>query len=81
MKRLNCFLTVMLYLAFMGCASKPEKQAEAKAVAQPEINDLPPVILIEPNGRQFSTRSLPGNTILIFWSKLRPLPAGGDSNS
>ena len=67
MKRLNLFMTVMLSLAFMGCASKPEKQPEAKALAQPEINDLPLVTLIEPNGRQFSTRSLPGNTILIFF--------------
>jgi cytochrome oxidase Cu insertion factor (SCO1/SenC/PrrC family) len=59
--------TVMLYLAVIGCASKPEKRAESKVVVPPEINDLPAVILIEPNGKQFSTQSLSGNTILIFF--------------
>jgi cytochrome oxidase Cu insertion factor (SCO1/SenC/PrrC family) len=67
MKSLNCFLTVMLYLSVMGCASKPEAQKEAKGATQPELNDLPEVVLIEPSGKQFSARSLPGNTILIFF--------------
>ena len=58
---------VMLYLAVMDCASKPGKQAEQKVVATPELNELPAVILIDPNGKQFSTRSLSGNTILIFF--------------
>ena len=66
MKRLNFFVAVTLSLTLVCCGSKPEKQPEAKVV-QPEINDLPPVTLIEPNGTQFSTRSLPGNTILIFF--------------
>jgi cytochrome oxidase Cu insertion factor (SCO1/SenC/PrrC family) len=67
MKRLNVSWSLMLYLVLMGCASKPEKEQEVKTLAQPEINDLPSVILIEPNGSQFSTRTLPGNTILIFF--------------
>jgi len=57
----------VLYLAVMGCASKPEKQAEPKFVAPTEINDLPAVILIERSGKQFSARSLSGKTILIFF--------------
>lgn len=68
MKEFNVSVwTIMLYLAVASCASKPEKQAELKAVAPPEINELPAVILIEPSGKQFSTRSLSGNTILIFF--------------
>jgi peroxiredoxin len=51
----------------MGCASRSEKQTEARAITPPERNDLPEVVLIEPNGKQFSARSLPGNTILIFF--------------
>jgi cytochrome oxidase Cu insertion factor (SCO1/SenC/PrrC family) len=67
MKRLNvsCW-SLMMYLVLVGCASKQEKQ-EVRAVTQPEINDLPSVILIERNGSQFSTRTLPGKTILIFF--------------
>src|SRR5580765_1146756 len=68
MKELNVPVwTIILYLAVTGCASKPEKQSEPKVVAPPEVNELPAVILIEPNGKQFSTRSLSGNTILIFF--------------
>jgi len=67
MKKLSCYLTVVLYLVFTGCTSKTEKHTESKAVAPPEINELPLVILIEPTGKQFSTRNLPGNTILIFF--------------
>ncbi len=67
MKILNCILTAMLALAFMRCASKPQKQAEEQVINQHEVNELPQVILIESSGRQFSTRSLPGNTILIFF--------------
>jgi cytochrome oxidase Cu insertion factor (SCO1/SenC/PrrC family) len=68
MKRLTApVCIVMLYLVVMGCASKPEKQAGPKVEATREINELPGVILIDPNGKQFSTRSLSGNTILIFF--------------
>src|SRR5260221_4188097 len=76
MNRRNCFVTVMAYLVFAGCASKPAKQLEAKAPDQAEVNDLPQVTLIEPNGSQFSARSLPGNTMLIFfgasWHHFQP---------
>ena len=67
MNRVNCFLTMMVYLVFAGCTSKPAKQPEAKTLDQAEVNDLPQVTLIEPNGSQFSARSLPGNTMLIFF--------------
>lgn len=68
MKRLTVpVLPIMLYLAFMGCASKPGKEAEPKVAATPEVNEFPAVILIERNGKQFSTRSLSGNSILIFF--------------
>ncbi len=50
-----------------SCAPKQEKRTEIEKTEQPGINDLPPIILIEENGKQFSTRTLPGNTILILF--------------
>ena len=58
---------IILYLAVVGCSSKPGNQAEPNVATTPETNELPAVILIERTGKQFSTRSLPGNSILIFF--------------
>lgn len=50
-----------------SCSPKQEKHAETQKIDQPEINDLPAIILIEENGTQFSTRTLDGNVILILF--------------
>jgi cytochrome oxidase Cu insertion factor (SCO1/SenC/PrrC family) len=48
----------------MHCSTRQEKTQSPSPAAS---NDLPPVTLIEKDGKQFSARTLSGNTILIFF--------------
>ena len=56
-----------LFGLLFSCNPKEAKLAEKQKSAAPETNDLPAIILIDQDGKQFSARTLPGNMILIFF--------------
>ena len=61
-------LIASLYCVISSC-SKPEKHTDTQTqkIEPAEINDLPAILLMEQDGKQYSTRSLAGNTLLIFF--------------
>jgi len=69
MKRLTVpVLSVILYLAVMGCASKPGKEAEPKVAATPEVNEQWFWLNeMENNFRPEAFRAIP------YWSFLEPV--------
>ena len=62
-------LVASLYGVMSSCSVKPEKRADPQKVKPEtaEINELPDIILLDQNGKQYSARSLAGNTLLIFF--------------
>jgi cytochrome oxidase Cu insertion factor (SCO1/SenC/PrrC family) len=69
MKRLIVFgLITAGYSILVSCSPKKEKQPEVQTQEAPtEVNELPPIVLIEENGARFSVSGLSGNLVLIFF--------------
>jgi peroxiredoxin len=58
-----------MFIILVGaCSPKPEKEVETSTSPVTEANELPDFILIGADGSQFSARTLPGKTLLIFFS-------------
>ncbi len=67
MKRLILVGVVALFVTATSCSSKSSKATEQIKEAPREKSDLPNITLIEEDGNQFSSATLSGNTILIFF--------------